>query len=247
MPVAVLLPRLVGTFKLSPSGLEAQIAAVVETPSRLQQPAGATAREVELLAQAEASELNTRHTLDKPTKREAASSGIDSEYWYQWTPLIASSDDHAEVQHAVAAFDAGDSPSAQEATRWLRDEALRAYPSTLTYIAVAHGRVEGYFAIAGSQIALRARGEATASQFAPASIVPRHAVHREAASFFRKLILYATSVALEVAGRQGTIALVIAAADDQSAKALKEFGFRQSLSAESTTSQMWIPLHAANS
>jgi hypothetical protein len=243
MPVAVLLPRLIGSLKLGPQGLEAELAAVVDAADAIQPHHGQPAGDADLLVRGEVGGVGTSAPREKqPTPPDIAIRAGEP-HWYQWSPHIARSRECALIAEAVAEFDAGDSPGSREAARWLRHEALAAHPSILTYIAVAHERVEGYVAIQGAQVALHGRSDQTPRQTAPASFVPRYGLHRKARVTFRELFLYAAWIALKVGKLQGNLVFVVAPFDNDSADALKEFGFRESRTDRGAPKRLWMPLH----
>lgn len=173
--------------------------------------------------------------------------------WYQWTPANAASPAYEDVAAAVASFESVDTPAGQEATRWLREDALSDHPSTVTYVLLSDERVEGFFALASGSVTLSQehRRELGPGQrdyvLMPtqgASLIAWLARHHEADVRGRKLFLYAISIALSVARRQGTPVVVLDPFDDDSGDHwARNYRFRRSQTRVGDDVRLWLPLH----
>jgi hypothetical protein len=176
--------------------------------------------------------------------------------WYQWTPANAASVAYEDVAEAVARFESLDTDAGHEATRWLREDALRNHPSTVTYVLLSQSRIEGYIALASGSVTLTQRhrrelgpGERDyeLSPTQGASLIAWLARHREADVSGRHIVLYALSIALKVARLQGTPVVVIDPFDDASANFWAEhYKFRRSRTHGGNDVRLWIPLYPKN-
>lgn len=174
-------------------------------------------------------------------------------YWHQWTPANAASEVYEDIGEAVEEFESLDTPAGQAATVWLKEHALPNHPSTITYLLVLGGRIEGYFALASSSVELtqRHRKQLKRGQrnypldpTQGASLVAWIAKHRDAVVSGRSLFLYAISVAREAADRQGTVAIVLDPYDDETAERWAEhYGFKRARTPGGRRPRLWIPLH----
>ncbi len=140
-----------------------------------------------------------------------------------------------------------------QATRWLREDALLDHPSTITYVLLLDGRIEGYFAMASGSVTLTQRHRRSLrsgqrdyllSPTQGASLIAWLARHRDAETTGRTIFLYALSVALKVARIQGTPVAVLDPFDDETATLWeKRYGFRRSQTPGGNDVRMWMPLH----
>jgi hypothetical protein len=177
--------------------------------------------------------------------------------WFQWTPANAESVAYEDVAKAVGEFESLDTNAGQEATRWLREQALPNHPSTVTYVLLSRTRLEGYFAIASGSVTLtqRDRRELTPGQqdyllhpTQGASLIAWLARHRDAETPGQTIVLYALSIALKVARLQGTPVAVLDPFDDDSADFWAErYGFRRSRTQAGNDVRLWVPLHPRSS
>lgn len=175
--------------------------------------------------------------------------------WYQWKPTNAESVAYEDVADAVRRFESLDTAAGRASTAWLLNESLINHPSTVTYVLVSAERVEGYFAAASSSVTLTQshRRQLTPGErdylLAPtqgAALIAWLARHREAEVRGEEIFLYALSIALKVAGMQGTPVVVVDPYDDASADIWAErYGFRRSRTPGGSDVRLWLPLHPA--
>jgi hypothetical protein len=192
-------------------------------------------------------------------KEEYVANGHDVG-WYQWTPDNAANVAYEDIARGVAAFESLETQAGRAATAWLKDDSLPNHPSTITYLLVLDGRVEGYFALASSSLELTQRHR---RQLKPgqkdylidptqgASLVAWIAKHRDAVVSGRRLFLYAISVAKDAAAIQGAVAFVLDPYDQETAERwVERYGFKSSRTPKRTQTQaeetprLWIPLHS---
>jgi hypothetical protein len=180
------------------------------------------------------------------------SSGVEGS-WYQWTPANAASAAYEDIEQAIAEFESIDTPGGEAAARWLREDALRDHPSTITYVLLAGKRIEGYFAIASGSVTLtqrhrkglaRGQNDYPLSPTQGASLIAWVARHRDGDTPGRSIVLYALSIALKVARLQGTPVAVLDPFDDETATLwVKRYGFRRSRTPGGNDVRLWVPLH----
>jgi hypothetical protein len=174
--------------------------------------------------------------------------------WYQWTPINAESVAYEDVAQAVEGFESLENPAGRAATAWLKDEALANHPSTVTYVLMRDGRVEGFIAMASASVTLKqshrkklgpGQRDYPLSPTQGASLVAWLAKHREAETAGSRLLAYALSIALDVARLQGTVAFVLDPYDEESAAQwMNRHRFRRSeTEARAGLRRLWIPLH----
>jgi hypothetical protein len=174
--------------------------------------------------------------------------------WYQWTPANAGSVAYEDIAQAIQQFESLDTKPGQEATRWLREDALLDHPSTITYVLMRDGRVDGYFALASSSVTLTQRHrrglQSGQVDYAlpptqGASLIAWLARHRDAAQpTGRAIFVYALSVALKVAQMQGTVLIVLDPFDDEMARFWEQrYSFRRSQTPGGNDVRLWVPLH----
>jgi hypothetical protein len=187
-----------------------------------------------------------------PTSSEGAEEGL----WYRWIPENASSVAYSDVASAVERFEGLDTPAGRAATRWLQEESLAAYPSTVPYVMLANGRIDAFFALSSTSITLTQRHRKQLGLTDPADIkrpvqgavrVDWIARHQQAGpGVGRNALLHALSVAHNAAKAIGAVALVIDAADDDTAALFTgQYGFRRTADPSSSTTRLWIPLQGA--
>jgi hypothetical protein len=180
-------------------------------------------------------------------------SRADEGFWYQWTPINASSPAYADVADGVDLFESLDTPAGRAATRYLREQSLQDYPSTVTYVYMVGDQVDGYFSLASGSVTLTQRHRKSlrsgqrdypVSPTQGASLVAWLARHRDGIVSGRKILVYALSIALQVARRQGTLAVVLDPFDDDTAEMWAgRYGFRRSQTRAGSDVRLWIPLH----
>ena len=175
-------------------------------------------------------------------------------YWYHWTPANAESPVYGDIARGVAEFESLDTPAGQAATAWLKEDALPNHPSTITYLLVLGGRVEGYFALASSSVELtqRHRRQLKAGQkdypldpTQGATLVAWIAKHRDTVVSGRSLFVYAISIAQEAALLQGAVTFVLDPYDEETAERwAQNYGFKNARSPRGGSPRLWIPLHS---
>lgn len=172
----------------------------------------------------------------------------DRELWYRWTPERAKQSD---IARAVHEFQSIDTPAGHAAATWLKERSLAAHGSVVTWLMMLDQQLEGFYAIAGSQVRLTQRHRATIAPNAtamaptqPASLILFMARHRDGRVPGRKLMLHATYVALQVAKLQGNIALVFEAYDEETASALlANYPFRRGVrESDREPLRLWMPI-----
>ncbi|HSZ14153.1 MAG TPA: hypothetical protein VK790_08965 [Solirubrobacteraceae bacterium] len=173
--------------------------------------------------------------------------------WYQWTPANAASAAYSDIEQAIAAFESIDTDAGREAARWLREDALLDHPSTITYVLLHDGQIDGYFAIASGSVTLTQRHRKGLSPgqrdylLSPtqgASLIAWVARHRDSQTRGRGIVLYALFIALKVSRLQGTPVAVLDPFDDETAALwVERYGFRRSRTPGGNDVRLWVPLH----
>jgi hypothetical protein len=70
--------------------------------------------------------------------------------WFLWTPDKTESPNnwvYGDIAQAVDAFEPVDRPTGHIAARWLKNEGLKTYPESETWLLYEQGRLEGFFSI----------------------------------------------------------------------------------------------------
>jgi hypothetical protein len=176
-------------------------------------------------------------------------------FWCQWTPATAESRAFEDVVRAVEKFRSLDNRPGREATRWLQEEALANHPSTVSYVLMRDGRIEGYFALASGSVELKQshRKALSAGQrshrLSPtqgASLVTWIARHGEATIDGQLLLKFALSIARRAAFLQGAVALVLDPFDEKLSKLwIEQYGFVRSQTRVrgGELRRLWLPLY----
>ena len=175
--------------------------------------------------------------------------------WYQWTPLNAGSAAYEDIAAAIEEFESLETPAGDAATVWLKQHALANHPSSITYLLLLDGRLEGYFAMVSSSLELTQRRRKTLrpgekdyplDPTQGASLVAWIARNRHGTLPGRHLVTYAISIALEVAAHQGTVALVLDPYDEATGNEwAKKYGFKSARTPDGLRPRLWLPLHPA--
>ncbi|MDQ5822207.1 MAG: hypothetical protein M3540_12270 [Actinomycetota bacterium] len=77
--------------------------------------------------------------------------------WIEWTPEVAAQ--REDIRAAVMRFTAPQRHEAGvRATEWLRESALQAHPGCVTRLMMSEGVVQGFYALAMSEVVLAQRG-----------------------------------------------------------------------------------------
>lgn len=173
------------------------------------------------------------------------------EDWIRWTPDTAKA---PELAAAVQAFEPLGCDAGHEAASWLKQTALQNHGSTVTYLMVADGRVEAFYAICSAQVRLTKRErrdlrdreeELLLHPIQPASLLAWIARHRDSSNGLGyQILLHALSTAQAVAELQGNIAFVLDPFDEESAEMWdRSYGFRRSQEElRSGLRRRWMPL-----
>lgn len=174
--------------------------------------------------------------------------------WFRWTPDHARNEIYRDLASAVAQFESLETAGGEESARWLREDALLDYPSTITHVLKSGDRIDGFFAISSDSIALTRRDrEALPHEHSSpvptpiqgASLIAWIARHRDGGTPGRVIMHYAISIALKVADLQGTPVAVVDPFDPETAGNLQErYGFH--LAAHGHRVRLWVPLHPHN-
>jgi hypothetical protein len=163
--------------------------------------------------------------------------------WFRWRPGREKQLAFADIARAVEEFEPVPRDAGYAAANWLKNEALRDYPATATWLNYENGRVEGFFAIRSGNFQLKEK--ATHRLPGPGILKPASQIvwmckHAKAGIRGDRLISRATGVAIEVAAVQGNIALVINPYDGPTAKMLHDkYAF---LRCEGRSGQLWLPV-----
>jgi hypothetical protein len=180
----------------------------------------------------------------------------DGWFWCQWTPTTAESRAFEDVARAVEKFRSRDNPPGREATRWLKEEALANHPSTISYVLMRDGRIEGYVALASSSVELKQSHRKALSsgqrghRLSPtqgASLLAWIAKHEEAEIDGALLLKFAISIARRAAFLQGEVALVLDPFDEQLARLwIERYGFVRSQTRirGGMLRRLWFPLYS---
>jgi hypothetical protein len=175
--------------------------------------------------------------------------------WYRWRPERADSPAYEDIAEAVENFEPLDRDAGHMSAKWLKEQSLKDYPSTATWILYQDQRVQGYIAICSGNVTLHDSGRANAfrrrlsglpgvryaGELVPASEIRWIAKHVASKFDGKVLLAQAIRVAERVAEFQGNIALVVDPYDDETAEMLKEnFSFLWS----AKKGQLWLRLPA---
>ena len=173
--------------------------------------------------------------------------------WRRWLPTDSDEDLRA-IGAAVEAFQAMDTDAGRDAEHWLKEQALNDHPSTVTWLYLLDGRLEGYYALSSTSVELtqRQRKKLTSWRRAhplhpsqPASLIAWIAKHREAQIPGELLVLHATFIAGQVSELQGNIALVLDPYDDDVGEMWRtRYGFNTAAGPDSSDGRkrLWLPL-----
>jgi len=153
------------------------------------------------------------------------------ETWVRFTPEVVEDlgDDRDALLNAVERFESVDCPAGRAAADWLREDSLDNHGSTVTYLLLRDGRVEGFYALSSAQVRLSMRhrrqlvndrGERYLDlrPLQPASLVAWIAKRNGAESTGRELLMHAFSTALQASELQASIALVLDPYDEETAE-----------------------------
>lgn len=172
--------------------------------------------------------------------------------WYKWTPEVAADPRNAELANGVREFRSERSDAGREAARWLREDALEDHPNTVTYLLWTGVRVDGYFALASGsvELAMDDRLEFTppGSEYLPppvlgASHIEWLARNDQGDTPGHDILLYALSVAMQVADLQGTPVAVLDPYDKAVAELCEgRYGFRRSQTRAGNDVRLWLTL-----
>lgn len=184
--------------------------------------------------------------------------GDDEIYgWYRWRPGRAESLAYEDIAEAVENFEPLDKDAGYMSAKWLKEQSLKDYPSTATWILYKDQRVHGYIAICSGNVTIHDPGRANAfrrkiaglaggryaGELVPASEIRWIAKHVDSKFDGKVLLEQAIRVAEKVAEVQGNVALVIDPYDEETAAMLKD-NFRFLWSAKK--GQLWLRLPDPN-
>jgi len=167
--------------------------------------------------------------------------------WVRWDPVIAKSASWG-LAEAVEAFEPLENLDGQECARWLKEESLKNYPHTVTWVLCRAGIVEGFFAMCSGAMELELPDsrpdDKVQSVKWPCSVVKwmcrRRGRRSDGAEYSGlPIINHAIYRAKEVAKYQGNVALFIEPSNDTIAeKLVAEHTFLRRV----TQGQLWVPL-----
>jgi hypothetical protein len=183
--------------------------------------------------------------------------------WIRLAPEVIADlgEDADTLLEAVDAFRSLDNGAGEAAADWLRTKALPMHGSTITYVRLLDGEVEGFYALCSASVRLsmgdrrRLFREAGVSvlelpSLQPASLVAWIAKRADASSDCgRQLLLHAFGSATSVAQIQGSIALVLDPFDEETARmwlSKRDVPFRRAARERGTDDarprRLWTPL-----
>lgn len=172
----------------------------------------------------------------------------EADLWCQWSPLNAGAAVYENIARAVEEFRAIETPAGAAAEEWLKTKSLDEHPRVVTYLLFGGAIIKGFFAIESGSVMLgqRDRKSLSGGDGPPrvgASMLTWIARHDEAEpGIGRSLLLYAVSIALQVARLQGNVVFVLHPYDEAEADVYRShYGFRWDRERQS----LWIPLHPA--
>ncbi len=168
------------------------------------------------------------------------------EGWIRWWPGREKEQAFADVARAVEEFQPVPRKAGKAAAQWLKTEAIRDYPATVTWLNYESGRIEGFFAIRSGNFLLKEssnwRPRKRENLLKPASHIIWMCRHADSKIRGDRLISRAAGVASEVTRLQGNIALVINPYDGDTARMLAEkYAFLQ---CDPRSGQLWLPVLA---
>jgi hypothetical protein len=171
--------------------------------------------------------------------------------WYRWTPARAARPSYSAIARAVEEFVPLGLEAGFRAAEWLKTEALDDHGATVTYVLADNGRVDGFIAVASTQIELLERDfeafdlpvTAGSSRARGATLLRWLARHQESpAGTGRKLFRFASAIAKEVAERQGSIGLLVEPFNEMESEVWQErYGLRH-LGRSGGRPKLWLPL-----
>jgi hypothetical protein len=150
-------------------------------------------------------------------------------------------------QAAITAFRSIDTPMGEEAARWLREDAVANDGSTRTYALFGEQGVEGFFALAATEVLL-GRGEVDALGYParvrqPAVLLAWIARAADSSVSGDELLETAFGIARRAARDIGAIAFVLDPGDEHVAELWRRRGFRDSRPRwEGARTRLWAPL-----
>jgi hypothetical protein len=163
--------------------------------------------------------------------------------WFRWRPGREKQLGFEDVARAVEEFEPVPRKAGYAAAAWLREEALRDFPATATWLNYENARLEGFFAIQSGSFHLKEKATHRLPGRGirkPASQIIWMCKHAEAEIRGDRLISRAVGIASEVATMQGNIALVINPYDGPTGKMLHDkYAF---LHCEGRSGQLWLPV-----
>lgn len=171
--------------------------------------------------------------------------------WTRWEPSIAKSANWA-LAEAVEAFEPLGYDAGEECAWWLKNESLRNYPHTITWVLCNAGVLEGFFAICSGVLELELPhsnpDDVVQNVKWPCSVIKwmcRRGGKRPDGREYdgRPLINQAIARGKEVGTVQGNVALVIEPFDDFIADKLLE---RHDFLRKARQGQLWMPLYGDN-
>jgi hypothetical protein len=171
----------------------------------------------------------------------------ETDGWTRWDEATAKSANWA-VANAVADFEPLKNDDGEECARWLKEEALKDYPLTVTWVLCNGGVLEGFFAMCSGTLELELPrlepNEGIQTVKWPCSVIKwmcRRDGERPDGTEYDglPLINHAIYRAKEVAKYQGNAALFIEPANSVVAgKLLDQYAFLRQVK----EGQLWIPL-----
>jgi hypothetical protein len=179
--------------------------------------------------------------------------------WFRWTPENAGSPLYRDLEDAISKFESLETPAGEASARWLRNDALSDYPSTITHVLKVEDQVDGFFAISSDRIELKKddrkrlphrESSPIPSPFQGASLISWIARHREGTTYGQEIMLYAISIALKVARLQGTPVVVLDPLDkatepETTQRLMDRYSFRSAAAPDGGGVRLWLPLHPA--
>lgn len=171
----------------------------------------------------------------------------DDAEWIKWTPHT--SEKQRRIEKAIKNFKPVENDAGRRNAKFLKEESLDSYPTTVTHVLLKGGMIEGFFALSSGTAKLtQSDSRPVAPDDREISLPPHQPVahiawigkHKDARIGGSDLLAQAAGLAMEVVDcGQGQLALSLDAFDEPTAKMwAKEFGFKRNQDANSRIS-LW--------
>jgi hypothetical protein len=143
-------------------------------------------------------------------------------------------------------FQTHDVPAGTDAKTWLCDRAIAEYTTARTTLAIADGRLEGFYSLAAQHVDLTeperaAAGVAAERRRVPATLMAWIARDPHASVTGRQLLLHALAISRQASELAASAVMVLDAHNDTTAEMWlsRSYGLRRS---ERQPLRLWVPL-----